>query len=151
MTQLIGQLLQHQAKISEINIKRRLFERKKVATGKLRSQLKYGTMRLPNDGWRMYGMQGTSGYPYWQVIDRGARGPFRKVMPETPDFIAWMALRGIPKEASWPIRKKISRDGIKPSFIFSDENKRTWEDVRGKIPGIWQQALRNKFQEFKNI
>lgn len=151
MTQLVGQILRSQAKITEINVKRRLFQEGKVATGRTRSQLLYDVTDLPNGGFRLFGVQVTGGYPNWQVIDRGARGPFRAMMPETPEFRDWLRARGIPQSASFPIRKKISRDGIKPTYIFSEENQRTWEDVQAKIPNAWMQTLRNKFQEYKNI
>ena len=151
MTQLVGQILRTQAKITEINVKRRLFQEGKVATGRTRSQLLYGVTDLPNGGFRLFGAQVTGGYPVWQVIDRGARGPFRAMMPETPEFRDWLRARGIPQSASFPIRRKISRDGIKPTFIFSEENQRTWEDVQEKIPNAWMQTLRNKFQQYKNI
>lgn len=151
MTQLVGQILRSQAKITEINVKKRLFQEGKVATGKVRSQLLYGVSDLPNGGFRLFGVQITAGFPVWQVIDRGAKGPFRAIMPETPDFRAWLRARGIPQAASFPIRRKISRDGIKPTYIFSEENQRTWEDVQEKIPSAWMQTLRNKFQEYKNL
>lgn len=142
-------IVRGQAQVSEIELKRALAY--KNAIGKLRDGIKYRVSGDRNHV-RMIGIADVRGFPYWKVIDQGAKAPFRGIMPETPSFRQWLRARGIPLSASFPIRRKISRDGLKPTYIFTDENKKTFDDLSRKVRKEWMVEVRNTlYTEFKKI
>src|SRR5690349_16078021 len=53
---------------------------------------------------------------YGKYVDKG-RGPNKKMPPDNAEFKEWMVLRGIDSKFSFPIRRKIGRDGI-PAVNF---------------------------------
>jgi len=144
----VAAVLRRQSRISEISLKRALSS--KEATGKLRNGIRFKVSTNGNNV-RMLGIADVAGFPYWRVIDKGAKGPFRAMMPETPDFMAWLRARNIPQSASFPIRKKISRDGIKGTNIFTIENAQTFSEVSAALPAAFMAQLRNKLKPYKKI
>jgi hypothetical protein len=151
MANEIPRILRMQARVSEINLKRALLPKK--ATDRLRNSIRYNVSTTGTTS-RMTGevtARSGSGFPYWRSIDSGTKAPFKGIMPETPDFRAWMQARGIDKKASFPIRRAISKRGLKPTFIFTTEAKRTFVDVQKAMPEAWMLIVRNSFIEFKNF
>ena len=144
----VARVLRRQARVSEISLKRALAG--KEATGKLRAGIRF-VVRSQGGTTQMLGIADVAGYPYWQVIDKGARGPFRRMMPETPDFRAWLRARNIPQSASFPIRKKISERGLKGTNIFSKENAMTFSEVSTSLREEWRDKLRRRLLEFQKI
>jgi hypothetical protein len=147
-TNHIAELLRKQSNISEISLKRALA--RKEATGKLRNNIGYFVSSTTHDA-RMLGIANTNGFPYWQVIDKGTKAPFKGIMPETADFRKWLQARGIPKTASFPIRRAISRRGLKPTYIFTNENDKTYQEVKAAIPAAWLATMRDKFSILKTL
>ena len=147
-TVAIAALLRKQSRISEINLKRNL--QRKEATGQLRRQLGY---RISSDATssRMVGMVNASGFPYWKVIDRGTKAPFKGIMPETAGFRAWLKARNIDKSASFPIRRAIPKRGLKPTWVFTDENKQTMAEIRRELPPLWMAEVRTRFNSYRKI
>ena len=96
-------------------------------------------------------MVNASGFPYWKVIDRGTKAPFKAIMPETKDFKAWLRARNIPQSASFPIRRAISKRGLKPTWIFTDENKQTISEIKAQLPALWMTEVRTRFNSYRKI
>lgn len=95
----------------------------KRASGKLVNSIEYRTYNRDSD-WdiKFYSED------YLKFVDQGVSGTIRKYntkfsyknkKPPLDVILSWMRLKGIPKEAAFPIQNKIFRFGLKPTNVIN--------------------------------
>jgi hypothetical protein len=109
----------------ENEIKTRLVNNGRVASGKLFDSIRSEVKETKREFILQFFMD-----DYGKYIDKGVRGseqnragnsPYKYTtkMPPEKDLRSWMKLRGIPKSASFPIRRSIFLFGIEPTNFFT--------------------------------
>ena len=95
----------------------------KQATGSLINSVNY-RLTQNGDDWSITLLS----EDYLKFVDKGVSGTIRKYntpysykqkKPPLRVILSWMSIKGIPKEAAYPIQNKIFRFGLKPTNVIN--------------------------------
>jgi hypothetical protein len=95
----------------------------KRATGELINSINY-RLTQKGDNWNISLLS----QDYLKFVDKGVSGTIRKFnspysyktkKPPINAILSWMSVKGIPKEAAYPIQNKIFRFGLKPTNVIN--------------------------------
>ena len=94
-------------------IKRDLASQNKNATGEMSKSLSFQIININNNMGLI-----ASANDYWTYVNDGRKAG--SMPPETANFRRWLRAKGIPREASYVIRRSIGQNGIPATNIFDD-------------------------------
>lgn len=126
----------------EQEIERRLVAAGKDASGKLLQSIRYDVKEKANKIIIAFYMA-----DYGKYVDKGVQGAesgragdggrsiykFKNKMPPPKSIEKWLKIKGIPKEASYPIRRSIYRFGITPTNFFTIPTTRRVKQLEAGI------------------
>lgn len=132
-------------------MRNRLVSDGKVASGKLFDSLRYDVKKSPDIAitFKVIG----KAKEYAAYVDKGISGAgipngfkgkrkamarskfyhFKDTMPPEKSIKSWMRIQGIPKEASFPIRRSIFIFGIQPTYFFTISTTRRQKQFNEQV------------------
>jgi hypothetical protein len=85
---------------------------------------------------------------YFTYVNNG-RLPGRLVPRQSLE--EWMAAKGIPMEAYWPIQMKIKREGIKATYVLEEALTGLESEYAEELESLWGKEYSKEFEKiFRN-